>query len=909
MQDYSAASLDAATRRINEADRALSRLRANARRRGADIQFRYSLTDRASAPAQRLRQNLTRQAQPIRLPMTLLDGVTAPLRGIFNMLTSTRTLVAGLFAGVAGQQGLINPINIADDIGRTRIAFGKLFDTMKYGTQGQAMDFFGRAQEFAIATPFRMREVMRHTQQLLAFRFSPNEILGTDQGKGGILDIIGDAAAISGGGEEAMHRIIVAMGQMRAAGRVSAQDMLQLTNANIRAWEYLAEEFGVGTDKIRKLAENNLLPVERSIAGLFKGMKRDFNGLNQELADKTVVGVLSQIQDFVEVNVIARWGEGLREGLLPALRSMNTFLGNNRVLVGQWGDALQRAARDGVDFLTGRFNGLFNALGRITRSSEWQQGGTATRMRMVWRELITDPLDAWWKAEGKIKITEAAGNIGGFLGEAIGTAVRIGVTGGAGKESDAIEIGRTFGQRFMQGFKEAWNGMDWMVFLFGPTIGGKLNEITRAGEAERSKMSLERQRREERRGSGGGSIGGGQGAGGAPTGPPPVQVAAEWISAQANKVGQLFTGGALAQRASSAFGQRMSQAGLGDTIADACGIIAATALADGVGQIVDPATVMQIAQQQGLWEKGVGMTDAQNGMKRLLGHLNIDAATIGRDEAMRAVEAGGRVAISTYGGRRNGIDVPGHYYVANGMDANGRLNVGSTGEAMSAYGGSASMTLAEIEALGGGIAGFTRATGRSGVDLREYARGAAQRRNLDPTIFERQIKQESGFDPNAIGPEIKSGPAKGLRAKGIAQIIPEYHPNVDPMNPIQSLDYAAEHMRDLMDKYGNMPEALAAYGGGHGAVEAMRSGQMWDETREYLKKILGGQRGPGEAGVAEGAGGNKSVSITAPITFQVFDPSDVAQAQRFADAFLEHIAQRLGDRIDGLNANVVVAGR
>lgn len=117
-------------------------------------------------------------------------------------------------------------------------------------------------------------------------------------------------------------------------------------------------------------------------------------------------------------------------------------------------------------------------------------------------------------------------------------------------------------------------------------------------------------------------------------------------------------------------------------------------------------------------------------------------------------------------------------------------------------------------------------------DYRAYARGAALGNGIDPDIFVRQIQQESGFDPGAYNP---SG------ATGIAQIIPRFHPTVDPTDPIASLDYAAAWMGDLYRQHGSYARALAAYNWGPGNVAT------WDETRaglpaeteHYLDVILG----------------------------------------------------------------------
>ncbi len=118
-------------------------------------------------------------------------------------------------------------------------------------------------------------------------------------------------------------------------------------------------------------------------------------------------------------------------------------------------------------------------------------------------------------------------------------------------------------------------------------------------------------------------------------------------------------------------------------------------------------------------------------------------------------------------------------------------------------------------------------------DYRAYAREAAQRAGGDPDIFCRQIQQESGFNPDAFN--------KASGATGICQIIARFHPDVDPRDPIASLDYAARWMASLRGQYGSYARALTAYNWGPGNVmgwDGTREG-LPEETRRYLDIILG----------------------------------------------------------------------
>lgn len=121
----------------------------------------------------------------------------------------------------------------------------------------------------------------------------------------------------------------------------------------------------------------------------------------------------------------------------------------------------------------------------------------------------------------------------------------------------------------------------------------------------------------------------------------------------------------------------------------------------------------------------------------------------------------------------------------------------------------------------------------TGLGLRPYARQTAVRAGIPPDHFERQIQQESGFDPAAFN--------AGSGATGIAQIIARFHPEVDPTDPIASLDYAADWMAKLWRQYGSYGRALAAYNWGPGNVAGWDGsrGGLPAETRHYLDVILG----------------------------------------------------------------------
>ncbi len=132
-------------------------------------------------------------------------------------------------------------------------------------------------------------------------------------------------------------------------------------------------------------------------------------------------------------------------------------------------------------------------------------------------------------------------------------------------------------------------------------------------------------------------------------------------------------------------------------------------------------------------------------------------------------------------------------------------------------------------------------------ELIKHAHSVAIKHGYDPKLFERQIQQESGFNPEAYN--------KRSGATGIAQIIRRFHPDVDPTDPFASLDYAANLMARKLARYKDKPNphwyALASYNWGPGHVEGYVetngevippwSGKFEDlpeETQTYINVIM-----------------------------------------------------------------------
>lgn len=113
------------------------------------------------------------------------------------------------------------------------------------------------------------------------------------------------------------------------------------------------------------------------------------------------------------------------------------------------------------------------------------------------------------------------------------------------------------------------------------------------------------------------------------------------------------------------------------------------------------------------------------------------------------------------------------------------------------------------------------------MNYERLARVIAKKHGVDPNVFVRQIRQESGFNPNVVSP---------AGARGIAQIMPATARSwgVNPDDPRAALNAAAKNMAKYVKAYGSYRDALVAYNAGPGRVGK----PLYAETANYVKRIL-----------------------------------------------------------------------
>ncbi len=108
---------------------------------------------------------------------------------------------------------------------------------------------------------------------------------------------------------------------------------------------------------------------------------------------------------------------------------------------------------------------------------------------------------------------------------------------------------------------------------------------------------------------------------------------------------------------------------------------------------------------------------------------------------------------------------------------------------------------------------------------------------LEPALVKAVIAAESNFSPVAVS---RAG------AQGLMQLMPHTAAQLgveDPFHEHQNVEGGTRYLREMLDRYGDLQRALAAYNAGPAAVDRYRGVPPYKETKAYVERVLNYYRG------------------------------------------------------------------
>ena len=322
--------------------------------------------------------------------------------------------------------------------------------------------------EFAKTTPFEMAGLNKATQQMLAYGFAANDVIP-------MLTDVGNATAALGAGQQGIDAITRALGQMHGKGVAASQEMMQLTEVGIPAWDYLAKALHTDVAGAMDMVTKKAVSADVAIAAIRAGMQGDFGGLMIKQS-RTLTGVLSNLADAATATIMKMYQTDGYKKMTDALSKLADPI---QKLV----ESLMPLFERGMDALAAMATNAANAINQMSASdiqtiakSIGMLAGTGPSLLVIGKSMETagKMLGAFSKASGTVAsgLSVIKGIIPGTLSTVAGlsTGFKTSFGGIAAVVQDKLETAILY----------AWEFRDSLLKAFSSSITSKLGGVGNA---------------------------------------------------------------------------------------------------------------------------------------------------------------------------------------------------------------------------------------------------------------------------------------------------------------------------------------------------------------------------------------------------------------------------------------------
>ena len=322
--------------------------------------------------------------------------------------------------------------------------------------------------EFAKTTPFEMAGLNKATQQMLAYGFAADDVIP-------MLTDVGNATAALGAGQQGIDAITRALGQMHGKGVAASQEMMQLTEVGIPAWDYLAKALHTDVAGAMEMVTKKAVSADVAIAAIRAGMQGDFGGLMIKQS-RTLTGVLSNLADAATATIMKMYQTDSYKKMTDALSKLADPI---QKLV----ESLMPLFERGMEALAAMATNAANAISQMSASdiqtiakSIGMLAGTGPALLVIGKSMETagKMLGAFSKASGTVAsgLSVIKGIIPGTLSTVAGlsTGFKTSFGGIAAVVQDKLETAILY----------AWEFRDSLLKAFSSSITSKLGGVGNA---------------------------------------------------------------------------------------------------------------------------------------------------------------------------------------------------------------------------------------------------------------------------------------------------------------------------------------------------------------------------------------------------------------------------------------------
>lgn len=138
------------------------------------------------------------------------------------------------------------------------------------GSQQKAKKFTEELRKVSSKSPLRLTEYAEGARMLLGYGMNAKKVTP-------LLASVNKAIVATGKGEPEMQRVVLALGQMEAKGKASAEELRQLAEAGIPVNKVLQRELGLTGEQVANIG-NEGVSAKAAIKAITEGLDKDFDG-------------------------------------------------------------------------------------------------------------------------------------------------------------------------------------------------------------------------------------------------------------------------------------------------------------------------------------------------------------------------------------------------------------------------------------------------------------------------------------------------------------------------------------------------------------------------------------------------------------------------------------------------------
>ena len=201
-----------------------------------------------------------------------MDQAEAKASSLTSTAKSAANTLAGLFTGAAAATG-----GIVTALVKTGGAYNTLQQNSRaalktlLGSTEAVNEQMGKLNDLASRSPFAKTAFITAQQQLLSFGVEVEKTIP-------MLDALQNAVAATGGSSQQLQDLAFVMAQIKAAGKITGQDLLQLGQRGINAAELIGKAFGKTGAEIKEMISKNQISADEALDAITNGMAEKFAG-------------------------------------------------------------------------------------------------------------------------------------------------------------------------------------------------------------------------------------------------------------------------------------------------------------------------------------------------------------------------------------------------------------------------------------------------------------------------------------------------------------------------------------------------------------------------------------------------------------------------------------------------------